>query len=192
MSDAQRRLLTLLALALLLVTGLLLIPPPAEEAEDGWSAAFPGLVLEELRALELSHGELSLRLEPSAEGWVLTVPVSARAHPAHAQALVDAAAGLELRSPVEGAAPIAYGIGPEEVIEVVLTDGEHRRRSFRVGAEAAVGTATYVFFEGQVRPARGLLRQSFTVTLDELRAPVEEARSNDGEALLPGVQASSP
>ena len=169
MSDAQRRTLTLLVAALLLVTGLLWLPAPSGDDEEDWSLAFPGLEEDAVVALELHRADELVRLERSDEGWVLTAPVRGSSDQTRAHGLLRVASSLELRPPLPEVAPTAYGLGPDEAIQVVLLGRDGERHAFRVGIEAAVGTATYVSVDGVLRPARGLLRGDFSVPVAQLR-----------------------
>ncbi len=169
MSNAQRRALFLLTAALLLVTGLLLLPTPTLDGDSDWSAAFPGLDGDEVRRLEVRRGGIVTVLERSSTGWSLEEPVRGRADQVRVGTMIRDATSLEVRPALLDATPVAYGLGPEERVEVVMVDRTGVRRVFQVGAETAVGTGTYVSLEGKVRPARGLLAQGFSLAVDDLR-----------------------
>ncbi len=170
MTPGQRRALVFLALAVSIVTALLMLPAPQEGSSEGAKPLFPRLEPLDVLALGIRHPGWSSEasFERGDPGWDMLAPAQGRADRARLDALVRELITLEVRDAVEATELGAYGLEPGERIEISLSLEDGDSLELAVGGET-VGTGTYLLFEDRVLPALGLIAKSVPAQLDDLR-----------------------
>lgn len=170
MTTGQRRALVALALAISIVTALLMLPAPPEGSGEGLELLFPDVTPQEVVGLQVRHPAWPevLRLERRGQEWVLVEPGETPADQERVAVMLRELTSLEVRDGLDSTDLQVYGLEPAKRIEVILILSDDRREELAVGGES-VGTGTYLLVDGVVLPAEGLIGQAFPASDDELR-----------------------
>ncbi len=172
MVETQTRGLLALAVALLVVMGLLFAQGP-EELEADPEATVPMWSVDggQVERLTLVRPADTVTLVRDGPGWRIETPFEGPADPERVGAVIDALArverGVPVPEPEDGA---AYGLGatPEAVVSVVSSSGMEQQ--LRIGQEAPVGYRTYAQRgEGPVVAVAGGLHPLVTESADRFR-----------------------
>lgn len=188
MDEKQTRMLVWMTGALLaLVALLILVQPPADDEDEKWTRAWPGVEAEAIRRIAITgQGEGGAAqtlavVERVAAGeagedagkWRLLEPVQARADDDSVDRLARALAELEVGEVLEGGDAAAYGLDePQGTVRFTLDDGEEH--AVVVGDDTPVGWSSYVSLDddGQPRTSRSRLKSKLIKEADDLRSRV--------------------
>lgn len=152
MENKQTRLMTGLALVLLvLVLVIRLVDPPAEDEQDPSSSESVADLIDiqpqDVITLHLVTSEGTLSAERSEAGWVILAPFQARGDDIALDDLVLLVDRLQVEPPLTAADPARYGLDqPQAKLTLGRSDGSETVLS--VGVDAPVGGKGYLQING--------------------------------------------
>jgi len=170
MNRGQQRTLVVLALAVSIVTVLLMLPPPREGSSEGMHPVLPAMEFDEVVRVEIvwPHSATPLVVERIEGEWVSVAHGSARADEQRLGVLIRSLLSLEARDGFESSALADYGLDPEQRVEVSIWTIGGDQHTVGLGAET-VDAGTYLLVDGRVLPAAGLVARSVPLDFDTIR-----------------------
>jgi len=170
MTRGQQRTLVVLALAVSIVTALLMLPPPREGSSEGMHPVLPAMEADQVERVEIAwpHSATPLVVERIDGDWVSVAHGSARADDQRMGALVRSLLSLEATDGFESPSLADFGLDPEQRVDVSIGTivGDHH--TVGLGAET-VDAGTYLLVDGRVLPAAGLVARSVPLDFDTIR-----------------------
>lgn len=149
MEGTQTRLMAGMALALVIITGVLWYGDEQEEpADPDATATVWSVAADAVERVEITRAAGRLVLERAGDAWKVTEPDTFDADPARVKALLNALAAIDTGVPIEGGDAADFGLGATPAARVKLGLAGGGTAELSVGREAPVGFRTYAQVPG--------------------------------------------
>jgi hypothetical protein len=142
---------TWIALAVAVALGAWIWFVERERDPDAGEKLYPGLEASDVKAVSLTGGDETIRLERDGESWRLAEPIQVVADAASAGELIAAVGRLEIDETLEGTGTRAgdFGMDPPRRVVLLLGEGDAELARFELGGEVAGGSLVYARAPGR-------------------------------------------
>jgi hypothetical protein len=170
MQERQIRIATVLVS---LLTALLLLHwlwTPAEELDPEATSPVWEVTAADLVRVEVQRPDGMLVLDRSGGRWALEAPLEDVADQRQVDYLLGELERVEKGVPIPDADPEDFGLGPEPLVVVTVTEEDGETQTLHIGKEAPVGWRTYVrAADGSVAAVAGIVGKRLQMDIDDLR-----------------------